>query len=134
MVTQQKVLFNGYEFHNRPLKVHFDKFASDYKQPEDSVMDLPSSNVLDSMDILRQTYLPLPSPPQQPPQTTSYPDMYPEYSASLESSLLQEQERQNRLAFINNALALPLQYPGLSTPMYSNSSHSQAPMMYGKSD
>lgn len=53
--------YNGFEFHNRALKVHFDKFAANHQRLREYEANTFGQRQIDdpaSLELLRQTYLP----------------------------------------------------------------------------
>ncbi|KAG2237133.1 hypothetical protein INT48_004635 [Thamnidium elegans] len=68
-------LYNGYRFHNRILKVHFDKFEAGRQkctEDEKGVFELREINDPASVELLRQTYA-----------TPTYPTTYSNYYNTL---------------------------------------------------
>jgi hypothetical protein len=63
--------YNGFEFHSRILRVHFDKFAATHaklREHEANTFGQRQIHDPESIELLRQTYLPQhPSIPLQPP-------------------------------------------------------------------
>ncbi|KAK4517974.1 uncharacterized protein ATC70_001323 [Mucor velutinosus] len=97
--------FNGYEYNNRILRVHFDKFAASHQRFREHEAETYGQRQIHdpaSVELLRQTYL---------PQQTAYQNMMG--------------------GFVNPSLLIPMQttsYPYQSSPQQQHQHYQQQPL------
>lgn len=123
--------YNGFEFHNRTLRVHFDKFAENHlRLREHEANTFGQRQIHDpvSLELLRQTYL--------PQQTTNYNHLMapyllqtPPYIENMMDTTTAITTTLATYTNTNNTIYNPNNYYYNTTPVYNNTYDSQ-PLYY----